>query len=88
MVRRKSKELQQRAMETMEPMLVSVFHELDTDGSGFLDEAELKAAFKRLGRDVLDHQIKEAMDTLDTDADGVLSLDEFKAVAVRVSMAA
>lgn len=88
MARRKSRELQQRAMETMEPMLVSVFHELDADGSGFLDESELKAAFERLGRHVQDHQIKRAMAALDTNDDGVLSLDEFKAVALRVSMAA
>merc|ERR1711988_621864 len=88
MVRRKSRELQVRMMETMEPLLVAVFHDLDTDGSGYLDESEIKAAFVRLGRQASDGQIKKAMMALDTNNDGVISLDEFKAIAVRVSMAA
>ena len=88
LLRRKSRELQVRMMETMEPLLVAVFHDLDTDGSGYLDESEIKAAFVRLGRQASDGQIKKAMMALDTNNDGVISLDEFKAIAVRVSMAA
>jgi Ca2+-binding EF-hand superfamily protein len=65
--------------------LEKAFKEIDIDGSGTLDFSEMKAAFEKAGRSADESKIKIAMDTLDTDRDGVVSLEEFKAIAWKVS---
>mmetsp|Transcript_12491 Transcript_12491/g.18675 ORF Transcript_12491/g.18675 Transcript_12491/m.18675 type:complete len:907 (-) Transcript_12491:83-2803(-) len=54
-----------------------IFEEIDTDQSGFLDKAELKAVTVRLGEDFTDKEIKKIFKEMDTDKDGKISLQEF-----------
>jgi len=79
--RRKSKDLQQQAMELMGDELEKAFKQFDLDGSGTLDQSELKAAFRAAGRPCTDSSIKKCITMLDANNDGVIDLQEFKAMA-------
>ena len=72
--------------ETMGPTLEAVFKKFDTDNAGELDESELKAAFDACGRPSDDDTIKKSIQALDTDNNGLISLEEFKAIAWKVSI--
>jgi hypothetical protein len=61
--------------------LVEVFNMLDSDGSGYLDERELGAAFEKLGRPADRATIHHSFTILDKNHDGMVSLEEFRAVA-------
>jgi hypothetical protein len=61
--------------------LAAAFKRFDTDGNGFLDAAELKAAFEAAGQPASDETIKHSFSLLDSNGDGKVSLDEFRAMA-------
>lgn len=79
--RRQSKELEDEFQKMMGAELERVFHHFDKDGSGALDEEELKAAFEAAGRPSDDDTIQRAIKALDQDNDGQIDLQEFKAIA-------
>ena len=84
--KRRSKMYEDDFGETMGPTLEAVFKKFDTDNSGELDESELKAAFDACGRPSDDDTIKKSIQALDTDNNGLISLEEFKAIAWKVSI--
>ena len=84
--RRKSKDLEDQAMDLMGSQLEKVFKMMDIDGSGNLDEGELKRAYEIAGRPASDHSIKRAIKLLDKDNDGLINLEEFKAIAWQTSI--
>jgi len=56
------------------------FKKIDVDGSGSLDESELRRALIKLGvsKDKVDIDVKNLILSADTDGDGEVDLDEFK----------
>jgi len=53
------------------------FNEFDTDGSGGIDKAELKELSKRLGHEIPDEDLDEALKNLDLDGSGIVDIHEF-----------
>jgi Ca2+-binding EF-hand superfamily protein len=61
----------------------AVFAEVDKDGSGEIDKAELKVAMATVAREASieapsDAQVDEVLKALDTDRSGTVSVEEFK----------
>merc|ERR1740139_981151 len=54
-----------------------VFAEFDQDHNGFIDVAELHELFARLGCEMREDEIEEAMKELDTNGDGQVDKEEF-----------
>ena len=84
--RRKSKDLEEQAMDLMGSQLEKVFKMMDVSGDGQLDEDELKQAYELAGRPASDESIKKAIKMLDKDNDGLINLEEFKAIAWQTSI--
>jgi len=57
----------------------TAFIEMDTDGSGYLDDHELEAALAKAGLKFQAHQIISLRRKLDTDRSGTVSIEEFLA---------
>ncbi|TWW58979.1 parvalbumin-7 [Takifugu flavidus] len=58
-----------------------VFRVLDVDGSGFIEEDELKyilKGFSKEGRDLTDDETKAFLKAADKDGDGKIGIDEFE----------
>ncbi|XP_076585180.1 parvalbumin-7 [Chaetodon auriga] len=58
-----------------------VFQVLDVDGSGFIEEEELKyvlKGFSKEGRDLTDDETKAFLKAADKDGDGKIGIDEFE----------
>lgn len=58
-----------------------VFRVLDVDGSGFIEEDELKyvlKGFSQEGRDLTDDETKAFLKAADKDGDGKIGIDEFE----------
>ncbi|MEB3273298.1 MAG: EF-hand domain-containing protein [Prochlorothrix sp.] len=58
--------------------LEQVFAQIDKDGSGFLDESELKELMREADLEVSDEEIQEMMKMADVNGDGRIDLKEFK----------
>jgi len=56
---------------------MDVFRDIDTDGSGFLDQQEIKDMATRLGRPLSEEQLKSLFDTMDKDRNGRIDVEEF-----------
>ena len=86
-LRKKSKQLEEECKKLMNDSLESVFNEFDTDGSGTLEQEELKAAFGKAKMPCSMEQLASAMEKLDTDGDGKISLEECAPRSGRPSLA-
>ena len=67
----------------------SAFDAVDADGSGFIDEPELKTVMVSVAGDIgmdqpSDNDVKAVLRELDTNHDGRISLDEFKVLIRQV----
>ncbi|CAH1266529.1 NCALD [Branchiostoma lanceolatum] len=76
--------------DTFEQAADKAFSELDTDGSGFLEKAELLDALNTLigaeqdERAIPEKKFEKFFGKLDTDGDQKISKDEFKKLAKRL----
>ena len=61
--------------------LRKLFKQIDTDGNGYLDAAEIQAALSTHGVDVGMSMASALISTVDINNDGVMSEDEFMALA-------
>merc|ERR1712070_32783 len=61
--------------------LKQLFKEIDTDGNGYLDEAEIQAALASHGLEVGLSMASALISTVDANHDGMLSEEEFIALA-------
>ncbi|KAG7396604.1 NLR, CARD domain-containing protein 3 [Phytophthora boehmeriae] len=57
--------------------LEELFHELDKDDSGFIDEHELRAGMRKLGIQFRDEDVPRYVALYDLDGTGTIELDEF-----------
>lgn len=57
--------------------LGELFHELDKDDSGFIDEHELRAGMRKLGLQFRDEDVPRYVALYDLDGTGTIELDEF-----------
>ena len=67
----------------------SIFDEVDSDKSGFVDEIELESILKKFaqtngGDAPSKEEVAKTLKTLDLNQDGKISLDEFKVLAVKM----
>lgn len=60
-----------------EQKITALFKTFDANGSGFLDESELRLLAKALGHDMNNKQLKGMMRAIDVSGDGQVSLSEF-----------
>ena len=69
------------ATETYESLLNNdvkvAFNNFDTDGSGGIDKKELGELSKKLGNELTEKDLDEALKTLDLNGDGVIDIHEF-----------
>jgi len=63
-----------------EERLKQLFQQFDTSNSGFITKADLKAAFKKLGKTVSNEDIDEIILHHDSSKDNKLSMEEFREV--------
>ncbi|KAG2780705.1 hypothetical protein PC129_g12647 [Phytophthora cactorum] len=57
--------------------LAELFHELDKDASGFIDEHELRAGMRKLGLQFHDEDVPRYVALYDLDGTGTIELEEF-----------
>jgi Ca2+-binding EF-hand superfamily protein len=67
----------EKEIEEEAAQLRAVFAELDADGSGSLDQAEVGLALAKIGRAISDTELDAAMKEMDEDGGGEVELDEF-----------
>jgi len=67
-------------VEFSEEYLRERFDSIDEDGSGELDEEEMRALFESMGRTVSKRIIANIMRLSDTDGNGTIDFEEFKAI--------
>jgi hypothetical protein len=60
-------------------LAISLFNEIDEDGSGELDKDELASLMKSIGVEMSDKRIDEVMYTYDVDGGGTIGIPEFLA---------
>ena len=56
---------------------MDIFKEIDTDGSGFLDQQEIKEMASRLGQPLSDDKLAALFRTMDKDKNGRIDMSEF-----------
>ena len=67
----------------------AAFEAVDTDGSGFIEEPELKTVMKSVAQDIgmdepSDSDVRDVFLELDANGDGKISLEEFKVLIRQV----
>jgi Ca2+-binding EF-hand superfamily protein len=67
-----------KGLEASDEVWLQVFASLDTDGSGYLDHAELLHALNALGLAPTSEEMERLVDKYDSDKDGKISRREFK----------
>lgn len=70
-------------------IVAAAFQSVDTDGSGYIEEQELKIVMSGVARDIgmpepSDSDVREVMRELDQNSDGKISQDEFKVLIRQV----
>jgi hypothetical protein len=65
------------ASQQRRQQLSAAFKAIDTDGSGSLDFAEIKAAFEKAGDKLSDDELKKLFDLVDKDHSGSIDFEEF-----------
>jgi len=60
--------------------LLEAFHEIDTDKSGSIEEAELEAAIRAMDPSASAAKIRDMLDFADADGDGLVTFEEFKKI--------
>ncbi|KAG7385370.1 Sodium channel protein type 2 subunit alpha [Phytophthora pseudosyringae] len=77
-----------RAQHNIEPKVVAsymqVFHMLDLDGSGSVEEAELRTGLAAIGKYPSYEELKEMMDVVDEDGSGQIDIVEFVEFMIHV----
>ena len=63
-----------------EQRLMAIFHQFDTDGSGFITKENIYYAMQKLGQNIEQDEIQEMIGKHDITKDGMLSFDEFKMI--------
>ena len=66
------------AQNVSQSLLRSLFGQIDVDGSGELDRAEVRTMVIRLGREVTETEVDEAMSSMDEDKSGEVDFGEFQ----------
>eukprot|EP01043_Picozoa_sp_COSAG02_P008344 COSAG02_NODE_265_length_26599_cov_13.943698_9_plen_1428_part_00 len=64
--------------EMVDVEMKQLFREIDDDGSGTLDKAEIRQLVARLGKRLTDVQLQQAMDEMDPDGSGDVDFEEFQ----------
>lgn len=59
--------------------LRDIFHKLDADGSGNLDNEEVQQCLVQMGKGASPEEVDKAMEEMDDDKSGEVALDEFEA---------
>lgn len=72
-----SAEQEMKQFKLDRPSLVELFYELDQDGSGFVDETELKKGMRKLGIAFRDDDVPRFIAQYDLDGTSTIELDEF-----------
>lgn len=57
--------------------ILKLFKEIDTDGSGYLDEQEIEEVSNRIGHHLSKKEIKQIVKSMDTNKDGKIEVQEF-----------
>jgi hypothetical protein len=68
------------ALDGSEHAVKAAFNEFDEDGSGAIDQFELKQALRALGLPMSNEEIAKMMDVIDMNGDGEVDLEEFDAM--------
>ena len=68
-----------------EEFLREKFESIDEDGSGELDEQEMRALFESMGRSVSKRVISNIMRLSDEDGNGTIDFGEFSAIFDKIS---
>lgn len=63
-----------------EQRLLAIFHQFDTDGSGFITKDNIYYAMQKLGQEIDRNEIQSMIGMHDVTKDGMLSFEEFKMI--------
>mgnify|MGYP000211461480 FL=1 len=77
------------SQEKVQEIAKAAFDAVDADGSGFIDEPELKQVMTSVASDIgmdtpTDSDVADVLRELDTNRDGKISLEEFKVLIRQV----
>lgn len=76
-LKKRGKAIRPKLTDEQKKQLHECFELMDADGSGAIDAEELGAAFKLLGLQVSQNEIKEMLDEVDRDGSGEVEYPEF-----------
>ena len=76
---RRDEQNREKEQQQQQQRVERLFREIDQDGSGFLDRAEVEQLSKRLGKLMTERELAASMTAMGADADGQVSLEGFVA---------